>query len=306
MATTVSQGFETLPDRGFVAGRGSAIQELNATVEELARTDIPVLFHGESGSGKEVYARLLHRLSANGERVLIKLGCTLVSADELVALAHRSDDSEALLLDNVDELDSECQRVLLSVLQDYENTARRKTCRLISTSTKDLDREATAGRFRRELYYRLAAVNLRLPSLRERKEDIPEFLRCFLEHCAAKMGRKAPAVGEEEIAILQSYDWPGNVRELENLAKRIAALGTLGPTLAEIRLSRTHAAEPLRPGRTSLKAVAREASRLAERELILKALERTHWNRKQAAKQLQISYKALLYKIKQIEVPGQN
>jgi two-component system response regulator AtoC len=304
MLTSINRALETIPDPAFVAGRSPAMHELNKAVEELARTDISVLFHGESGTGKEVYANLLHRLSASGDRVLVKLGCTVICADDLRAFTRRVDDSEVLLLDNVDELDSECQRLLLSVLQERENADGRKNCRITATSTRDLDREATAGRFRRELYYRLASVNLRLPALRERKEDIPEFLSCFLESFAAKMGRRVPIVGEEEMGILQGYDWPGNIRELENLAKRIAALGTWGPTLAEIRLSGAHAMRPLRLGRSSLKAVARAASRMAERELILKALERTHWNRKQAAKELQISYKALLYKIKQIEVPG--
>jgi two-component system response regulator AtoC len=304
MATSISQDYAILPEPGFVSGRTPAIQELNATVEELARTDIAVLFQGESGTGKEVYARLLHRLSDRSDRPLMKLGCTVVRSDELAALAQRPDDGGMLLLDNVDELDRDCQRALLSMLQARENTRGRKDYRLIATATKDLDREATAGRFRRELYYRIAGATLRLPALRERREDIPEFLNVFLERSATKMGRKMPTIGEAELELVQGYDWPGNIRELENLAKRIAALGTLGPTLAELRTSRAPAGGPLQQERTSLKVAAREASRLAERELILKALERTHWNRKQAAKQLQISYKALLYKIKQIEIPG--
>ena len=305
MLTSINRGLETLPDPAFVAGRSTAMHELNTAVEELARTDISVLFYGESGTGKEVYANLLHRLSASGDRVLVKLGCTVICTDDLRALARRGDDSEALLLDNVDELDSECQRLLLSVLQERENAGGRKNCRITATSTRDLDREATAGRFRRELYYRLAGVNLRLPALRERKEDIAEFLNCFLESFAAKMGRRVPTVGEEEMGILQGYDWPGNIRELGNLARKIAALGDSKATIAEIRrpiVARGRSAETA--GTQSLKTVARTASRLAERDMILKALEKTHWNRKQAARELQISYKALLYKIKQMDTGG--
>lgn len=304
MTTILSQGLETAPQDGFIAGSCSVSHQLKTAVEELARTDISVLFQGESGAGKEVYARLLHRLSDRANHALVKLGCTVVSSGELVALAQRLENGESLLLDNVDELDTDCQRVLLSLLQDRENGGGRKDYRLIATSTRDLDREALAGRFRRELYYRIAGATLRLPSLRERREDIPEFLNSFLGRTAAKMGRKIPLIGEDELELLKGYDWPGNIRELENLAKRIAALGTLGPTITELRMSRTPVSESARSAQTSLKAVAREASRVAERELIMKALERTHWNRKQAARELQISYKALLYKIKQMEVGG--
>ena len=254
---------------------------------------------------------MIHRLSPNGSRPLTKLGCTIIEPGELLAVVRRANQNEeqveALLLDNVDELSLDAQRALLSTLQENEtNPGGQKSPRLISTATRDLDREVNAGQFRRELYYRIAGVKIRLPALRERKEDIPEFLEYFLERCARQMGRKAVTVLEEEMEILQGYDWPGNIRELENLAKKIAALGTIGQTITEMKNTGSQAADrpPMTFGRTSLKAVAREASRMAERDMILKALERTHWNRKEAARQLQISYKALLYKIKLMRVPG--
>ena len=294
-----------------MAGRSGVLQSLNATIEDLARTDMPVLLLGESGTGKEVYARLIHRLSPNGAQPLTKLGCTIIEPAELLAVVRRADQNEereeALLLDNVDELNHDAQRALLSALQENEtNPGGHKSPRLISTATRNLDREVNAGQFRRELYYRIAGVKIRLPALRERKEDIPEFLEYFLERCARQMGRKAVTVLEEEMEILQGYDWPGNIRELENLAKKIAALGSIGQTITEMKNTGSQTADrpPMTFGRTSLKAVAREASRMAERDMILKALERTHWNRKEAAKQLEISYKALLYKIKLMRVPG--
>ena len=310
MVTSWRQGLEAGPETRFVAGRSVVLQSLNATVGDLARTDMPVLLLGESGTGKEVYARLIHRLSASGARPLTKLGCTIIEPAELLAVVRRANQNEervALLLDNVDELSLDAQRALLSTLQENEaNPGGQKSLRLISTATRDLDREVNAGQFRRELYYRIAGVKIRLPTLRERKEDIPEFLEYFLERCAQQMGRKAVTVLEEEMEILQGYDWPGNIRELENLAKKIAALGSIGQTITEMKNTGSQAADrpPMTFGRTSLKAVAREASRMAERDMILNALERTHWNRKEAAKQLQISYKALLYKIKLMRVPG--
>jgi len=313
MATSISQPLDSAQDMtGFVAGRSPVMQELNATVGELARTDMPVLLHGESGTGKEVYGRLVHRLSARGSRPLGKLGCTIIKPIELLTAVHQASQDaerhETLLLDNVDELDLDCQRALLSLLQENETRGEgQNTLRLISTATQDLDREIEAGRFRRELYYRMAGAKIRLPALRERKEDVPEFVEYFLERHSRHMGRKAPAVNEPEMEILQSYEWPGNIRELENLCRKIAALGMTRQLITDMSGGWTGVAVRTSgmSGRISLKAVAREASRMAERDLILKALEKTHWNRKQAAKQLQISYKALLYKIKQMKMPGE-
>jgi two-component system response regulator AtoC len=146
---------------------------------------------------------------------------------------------------------------------------------------------------------------LRLPALRERKEDIAGLMEFFLEKHALEMGRKIPELGDEEMELLINHDWPGNVRELGNLARKVVALGQSHTAMSELKrpvAARSKAAEYGR--NESLKVVARAASRVAERELILKALERTHWNRKQAAKELQVSYKALLYKIKQMDVDG--
>jgi two-component system response regulator AtoC len=162
-----------------------------------------------------------------------------------------------------------------------------------------LEQEIEAGRFRRELYFRISGVCLRLPALRDRKEDIPALMEYFLARHAAP-GRRIPVLCQAETAILMKHDWPGNIRELENLAKRMIALGGASRALdgfqpiakAESRISE-------KPQEFSLKVAARAASRQAERELILKALEKTRWNRKRAASDLQISYKSLLYKIKQ-------
>jgi len=166
-----------------------------------------------------------------------------------------------------------------------------------------LEKEIQAGRFRRELYFRINGVILRLPPLRERKEDIPALLEYLLAKHSKELKKDIPELSDDTRELLVSYHWPGNIRELENCAKKIIAVGDA--TLALGNLRAIPSAEPMTADDghiSSLKAAARAASRRAERELILKALEQTHWNRKRAARELQISYKSLLYKIKQIDV----
>jgi len=315
MGTTFSRELELGPEHGFVAGCSEAIQALNATIGEISGTEIPVLIHGESGTGKEIYARLIYRLSAQNGKPLTKVSCTMLEPGQLLACVNRSlqtnddvsrENSAALFLDGVDEMDVDCQRVLLSMLQEREcESGGPLGMRLISTTTRNLEHEIQTGRFRRELYFRMAGVCLRLPALRERKEDIPGLMEYFLEKHSTEMGRKSPVLRNDEMELLLNHDWPGNIRELGNLARKIAALGDSKATIAEIRrpvTARGRSAETA--GIQSLKTVARTASRLAERDMILKALEKTHWNRKQAARELQISYKALLYKIKQMDTGG--
>lgn len=294
----------------FVRGLSPSVQTLNSLVEEIARTDIPVLLVGESGTGKEVYGRLIHRLSRHGHRPLKKVNCRAVEQREFLAVlkshlsengGHGEDSLRTLFLDGIDELDLENQKALLSILPDGEiDEDGAYGARIIASTSRDLEKDIDSGRFRRELYFRINGVCLRLPPLRDRKEDIEVFMRHFLGKHAGELGREAPALTEAELEFLTTHDWPGNIRELENLARRIVLLGDFGKALEELgrmpRLESTQAEPPLA---FSLKAAARTASRRAERDLIAKALERTHWNRKRAARELQISYKSLLYKIKQ-------
>jgi two-component system response regulator AtoC len=194
------------------------------------------------------------------------------------------------------------------MLQEREmSTGGAMGFRLISTATKNLDREIGLGRFRRELYFRVNGACVKLPALRHRKEDVTALMEYFLEKHAAEVGKRIPILGADEEELLRSHDWPGNIRELANLARKMVALGQSRAAITELQRP-----EPVRSNRAdypsgaslSLKVVAKQASRLAERDLILRALERTHWNRKRAARELQVSYKALLYKIKQMDVDG--
>lgn len=314
MATTASPRFEHLTDVGIVYGESASMKSLNAMVGEIAKTDISILLVGESGTGKEVYARLIHQASAVGGAPLKKVFCAGLDAERALAAIREeflSDGgsgeagAQTVFLDGVHELDAACQRILLSILPDGEakGCSRKKVWRFISSTSRNLEKEVQSGGFRRELYFRINGAILRLPPLRERKEDIPALLEYFLAKHSLELKKNTAELSPVTRELLIAYDWPGNIRELENLAKKIVAIGDA--TLAVGNLQAIPATEPVTVERgniSSLKVAARAASRRAERELILKALEQTHWNRKRAARELQISYKSLLYKIKQIGI----
>jgi len=313
MNTFLSRTVDPTAGNGFVYGRSVAMQSLNATVEEVARTNIPVLLMGESGTGKEVYGRLIHRLSKNCHTPLRKLSCRVVEPGEFFAqlksdLGGNGNGSEdgprTVFVDGIDELDPAYQKFLVSLLPDGGENGDHRV-RLIASTCRDLEQEIESGRFRRELYFRINGVRLRLPPLRERREDTAELMEHFLAKHAGELGREAPVVSGQEMEFLETYDWPGNIRELENLARKIAVLGDSRKAIHELQdKPKVEAALGGDARSSSLKVAARAASRRAERDLISQALERTRWNRKRAARDLQISYKSLLYKIKQTGLDG--
>jgi two-component system, NtrC family, response regulator AtoC len=312
MATVTFETHGMSEPTGFVSGRAASVQSLNALVAEIAKTNIPVLLVGESGTGKEIYARLIHRLSGLGENSLKKVSCASLEAAKLLGeIKEESHPRSAgliglartVFLDAVHELDPACQRVLLSLLPDGEpgTLSGESPSRFISSTSRNLEKEVEAGRFRRELYFRINGVILRLPPLRERKEDIPALLDYFLAKHSNELNKDIPPITSDAHELITSYEWPGNIRELENLARKFVAVGNSAIALGDLRATHLGVSIPgERANATSLKVAARAASRRTERELILQALERTHWNRKRAARELQISYKSLLYKIKQI------
>lgn len=318
MSTFLSDAAPSSTVGTFVRGQAASVQNLNFMVEELGRTNIPVLLMGESGTGKEVYGRMIHRLSRQAHAPLRKISCGAMVPGEFLALL-KSELQESnggigrggrtLFLDGIDELDLESQKILLSILPDGEVGENGSNhTRVIASTSRNLEKEIESGRFRKELYFRINGVCLRLPALRDRKEDIPVFLVHFLAKHAAELEREAPALSDAQVEFLATHDWPGNVRELENLARKIVLLGDPARAIEELeQAQRSERATGDEPRSFSLKAAARTASRKAERDLIAKALERTHWNRKRAARDLQISYKSLLYKIKQtgLEEKGQ-
>jgi DNA-binding NtrC family response regulator len=297
---------------GFIYGIGSAIQTINDMANEIARTDIPILIVGESGTGKDAYAKLIHRLSLKAESRLQKINCASFQQAELFGQLRQSNQPLALAdacgtlyLDNVQELDAASQRELLSHLPDGEGSDSKEqpAVRFISSTAGSLESEVETGVFRRELYFRLNGVCLRLPPLRERKDDIPALLDYFVNKHSALLNKVAPSISDNALQTLSAYHWPGNIRELENLARKLVVFGDVQIALNDLQLAAFGSYASVRPAQGgSLKVAARAASKKAERELIMQALERTHWNRKRAARELQISYKSLLFKIKQIGV----
>jgi DNA-binding NtrC family response regulator len=299
-------------DSGFVGGMSPAAQTLENVVTEIAATNIPVLLVGESGTGKELFATRVHRLSHRSEEPLVRISCASMNPATFAAAlgldssgtGERTRSAGTVFFDEISELELACQRDLLCALPDGEGEGRRGLlrARIVSTTSRNLSEEMRAGRFRSELYYRINGVCLRLPPLRERKEDIQVLVEFFLTKHAAQLGRARPSLSSRTLQIFLEYSWPGNIRELENVVKEIVVLGDEQLAIAELGVDAPQgkAVEPASAPSYSLKAASRAASREAERELILKALARTRWNRKRAALELQISYKSLLYKLKQI------
>lgn len=313
IATTIAEGGKRNEDGigSFVGGSSPAMLTLEAMISEIAPTNIPVLLVGECGTGKQIFAHRIHQLSERPEP-LMKISCAGVRAESFASelgLTASQDteyrrDAGTTFFDEISELDAACQRSLLYALPDGETKPRRGilTARLISTTSRNLDEEMKAGRFRRELYYRVNGVCLRLPALRDRKEDIPLLSDYFLvKHCT-QLGRMRSRLSAKALDVFMAYSWPGNIRELENVVKKIVALTDEDLALSELVRTPCVSVVPEAADEQtlSLKVVSKTASREAEKDLILKALGRTRWNRKRAAQELQISYKSLLYKLKQI------
>ena len=290
------------------------MQAVHSIIAEIAATEIPVLLTGESGVGKEAYARLAHRLSMRSDASFKKVTCNRIEEErffEQLLVDSQTDENSrelrvgTLLLDRIEELDLRCQRLLLSVLADggRDHNPQVLTARLLSATSSDLMNEVEAGRFCRDLFFRINGAHVPLPPLRKRKDEIPALVEFFLDKYAAECKKKKkPGLDAEAMADLTAYDWPGNIRELENVVRRIVVLSDAQLATSDIRIA-PPAMQRFQGGspKASLKAACRAASQRTEREMILKALEQTHWNRKRAAEELRISYKALLYKLKQIE-----
>jgi two-component system, NtrC family, response regulator AtoC len=319
MKTSVGNGIHGTPSAGgkvYISGISAEMQPVQRLISEIAPTDIPVLLLGESGTGKEFAAMQIHSLSRYRGLQFQKVSCSGTPAESLanyfvpwVDGNRRGDRSRTgtLFLDEIGELDPDCQKRLLHSIPDGSGLSAGQSIggRIVSCSTRDLETDVHHGKFRSELFYRLSGVCVQLPPLRRRQEDIPLLVRHFLNKYAEVFHRAEMTLSDHVMQLLVEHPWPGNIRQLENVVKRIVALeneelGIVDLKVSPMLSSSPHAAvaAPLR----SLKAASRAASRQAERELILQTLERTHWNRKRAAEALQISYKSLLFKLKQIQV----
>jgi len=297
----------------FVEGLSPSMRAVGAVIRELAQSDVPVLLLAEKGAGKHATARWIHEMSRRCAQPFRGLVCSTLKAEDLGPSRENGGfEAGTIFLDEIADLSLEGQARMMEVLPragdarsenvrgENQGHGRREPARLICGSERDLELEVKAGRLREDLYYRISGVCLRLPPLRQRREDIPLLVEHFMAKYARDFRRPVPRLSAEAQQLFRDYSWPGNVRELENAARAMVALGDEDVAMGGLRalLSRPEAGG--NGTRVSLKQVARAASRVAERELILRVLTRTRWNRRRAAQELQISYKALLYKMKQI------
>lgn len=319
-----------LPPESIYFGPSAAMQMVQQRVERAAGLDVPILVLGESGTGKEVLARFIHERSPWRPGPFVKVNCPAIPGTLLeselfgfekgaftgatnakpgrIELAQNG----TLFLDEIAELDSSLQAKLLHVLQDGRFTRigdheeRIMRARLICATNRELRREIDSGAFRSDLFYRINVISITLPSLRERRDDIPYLVEFLRETFNRRFGREAKPVSRETLHFLQHRDWPGNVRELENCMARYVVLGSEEAFFSERDDKRIdpNTFEPGHDGRIPLKRISQQVTRRMERELILKVLQANHWNRRKTAEALKISYRALLYKVRQAGLPA--
>jgi DNA-binding NtrC family response regulator len=278
---------------------------VEAVIRELAQTDVPVLLRAEDGAGKRATAWRIHQLSRHAAQPFRALLCSTLKPQDLDVSSERGKEllSEGTVyLQEVGDLSLECQKELVQAGPRID--AHETRARLICGSARDLEADVKAGKIREDFYYRISGVCLRLPPLRQRKEDILSLLDFFLRKYADDFHRALPVLSEETKESFRQYSWPGNLRELEDAAKVLVVLGDQKVATSGLRALQGEPGAAEGNGRISLKAAAKAASRAAEKQLILKTLTQTRWNRRRAAEALQISYKALLYKLKQIRCEG--
>lgn len=314
-----------LPPEAVIFGRSGAMRAIRTIVEKVARTNVPVLIQGEGGTGKEILARLIHANSLNSAGPFVKVNCAAIPGtlmeSELFgyekgaftgAYAAKPGQFEiagtgTMFLDGIAELDPALQAKLLHVLQDgyYSRIGgqgeRRLDGRVISATNRDLNQAIAAGRFRVDLLYRINVIQIHMPPLRERREDIPLLLNYFLSHCSERFQKEVPPFPPELVRLFQQKDWPGNIRELETQVTRYVILGPEEAFSPETwRTRRMSLSIPVsEDGTIPLKRIARQTVREMERELILRALQENRWNRKKTAQALAISFRALLYKMRE-------
>jgi DNA-binding NtrC family response regulator len=319
---------EELTDDVFFIAASPAMRKIRSQAALVANVDIPVLLLGESGTGKEVLARLIHKLSPRAHRTFLKVNCAAVPADLLeselfgyepgafTGATHAKPgkfelcNKGTILLDEIGEMPPLLQAKLLHVLQDQQfsrlgsRSVIKVDVRILAATNINIPEALASKRLREDLYYRLNAFTLNLPPLRDRREEIPVLLKHSMTRMAERYARPPLPLSPTLLEACHHHSWPGNLRELNNFLKRYLILGDESLAISEL-LPRNDGngsmpGESLRTGDAGgLKSLARSAKDEAEALAITRALEQTNWNRKQAAAMLQISYKALLYKIRQ-------
>ena len=322
----------------ILGGDSPKMREVREIIDQVSDTDITVLIRGDSGTGKEVVARALYQQSSRRDRAFVKVNCAALPSEllesELFGFekgaftgAQRRKlgkfeyaNGGTIFLDEISEMAPGLQAKLLQVLQDGEfsrlggESDVHVDTRILAATNTNLEKAVKDGSFREDLYYRLNVVTILLPPLRDRIDAVPLLVEHFLEKYNAQYKKSMKQLTPETLKVFLGYHWPGNVRELENMVKRMVVLGSEQAVLQEIALRDS----PIQQERADdlsaldsleadfsngngvdLKAISKRAAQIAEKRVIERVLGQTRWNRKEAAGRLQISYKALLYKMKE-------
>lgn len=316
----------------------SEMSKIKVIVDEIAKTDVTVLIKGESGTGKELLAQAIHLNSNRKDKPFVKVNCAAIPKGLLEselfgyekgaftgAYLKKPGKFElanwgTILLNGIEEMDIFIQAKLLQVLQDGMFSRLGGDgdvvvdARVIATTKNHLERLMMEGQFRKDLFFRINVISITVPPLRDRQDQIIPLSQYFLNFYKKKYGRDVPSFSPKVVNAFKEYHWPGNVRELENMIKRMVIFGDEDEVIQNLlgkRLNNRTTPEPfknLSPNHSiekrifNLKEVGKRAAELAEMEIIQTALQETHWNRKEAAKLLRISYKALLYKIQKYKL----
>ena len=299
-----------------IVGRSRTMDEVIQRAELVAETKSTVLITGETGTGKEMVARLIHHRSGQREMPLIKVNCAAIPETLLeselfghvrgaftgATMTKRGKfalaDGGSIFLDEIGTLTTAIQAKLLRVLQEREfeplgaERTQRVDVRVIAATNRDLKQMVSDGKFQEDLYYRLNVIPIELPPLRERREDIPILIEHFVEKHRQRTGKHIDAVEPDVVEALQRYDWPGNVRELENTIERAVVLAT-GPVLSRASISLLGATSVPAPGLPSLRL--HQNLEWVERETIRRSLEQSRGVKKDAAELMGISQRALSY-----------
>jgi two-component system, NtrC family, response regulator AtoC len=316
-------------DAAFFVAASAAMQAIRSKALQVAKISVPVLLLGESGTGKEVIARLIHRHSPRAEGTFIKLNCAALPGELLeselfgfeagafTGANHAKPgkfelcDKGTIFLDEIAEMPVNLQAKLLHALQDQEffrlggRLPRRVDVRILAATNVNVPQAIASKKFREDLYYRLGVLVLELPPLRVRKQEIPVFLNRFIAYWAEQYACPCLPLSATLLDACGRYSWPGNVRELENFAKRYLILQDEALVISELKNGETKAESECVASNSAvdhsgdLKSLVRDLKGEAEAKAIARALETTNWSRKEAARMLNISYRALLYKIHQ-------
>jgi DNA-binding NtrC family response regulator len=324
---------EELGDDMYFVAASAAMKRVRMQVEQVANVNVPVLLLGESGTGKEVVSRLIHHLSPRSQAKFLKVNCAALPSELLESELFGYEagaftgatrlkpgkfelcNHGTLFLDEIGEMHPILQAKLLHALQDnsFSRLGSRSTVkvdvRVIAATNINIQQAIANKTFREDLYYRLNAFTITLPPLRERRQEVPFLLKHFMSQLADQYARPPLPYSQRMMDACMRYSWPGNLRELENFVKRYLILGDEELLVGELEPKGSWITPAESNGASTppnLKSLVRKLKHSAEAEAIAQALEQTNWNRKEAARLLSISYKALLYKIRQFGLDQQN